>query len=650
MRRVAAIALLFGWTSAVADELPETVVTATRIPTLAEQIPAGVTVIDRQTIEERGYVTLVQALSAVPGLYVVQSGGPGGNASVFIRGTNSNQVLVLRDGVPVNDASTPNGAYNFGVDTLADIERIEVIRGPMSGLYGSGPIGGVINLISRQGEGSLHAEGELAGGTQKTILGDATVAGTSGPIDYSATVESTSTSGFDVTPKRETGVYTGETDGDRVALAAVNLGWMPVAGTRIGLILRGLASVFGLDNVGASPSTDFPNYTGRDSNLFGRLSADSTLFDGMLHTTLLVAREQDDRSYIQLLTPGDPNMATNDDHYHGYRTDVQWNNTAKLPDWTAFSASTVTFGYEYIGDTANTRANDSSFGSPFVQSVNAAAASNAGYGGVQTTLWRQFVVTGAVRGQDNGSVGSAVTWRLGGVLAVPELLSHIKIGGGTSFLAPSLFDRFGVGSFGFVGNPNLKPEYGSGWEAGWTVDLPLGERPDAVSLSATYFQNNIKNLIVTVFSPVFTEQNIGRAHTDGVEFEATFRPANWLEATIDYTYTSARDAETTEELLRRPYDALAFTARITPLPRLTFVPQVTAISGFHDFLINDQGFGTGIGVAKGGAVLNVSANYQLTEQVALYATGYNLTGATFEVANGFAQPGTSVLVGTRVKF
>ena len=146
-------------------------VTATRVPTPDTDIPAGVTVIDRQTIETRGYNTLVDALQDVPGLRVSPSGGPG-MASVFIRGTNSDHVLVLRDGMPINDASGPNGAFNFGVDTLADVERIEIIRGPMAALYGSGAIGGVINLITRRGtEPGVHWDGDLSGGYPAQIRG-----------------------------------------------------------------------------------------------------------------------------------------------------------------------------------------------------------------------------------------------------------------------------------------------------------------------------------------------------------------------------------------------------------------------------------------------------------------------------------------------
>ena len=168
MRRVLLASLLLAPSTALAQvsvppaTLPDVVVTPTRVPTLIDGIPAGVTVIDRNEIATRGYTTLPEALEAVPGLLVVQSGGPGGNASVFIRGTNSNQVLVLRDGVPINDPSDPGGAFNFGVDTLADIERIEVVRGPMSSLYGSGAIGGVINLITRRGSGAPHGSVEIA--------------------------------------------------------------------------------------------------------------------------------------------------------------------------------------------------------------------------------------------------------------------------------------------------------------------------------------------------------------------------------------------------------------------------------------------------------------------------------------------------------
>ena len=155
-------------------------------PRRAIDIPAGVTVIDRQTIETARLQHAGRRALRGPGLRVSQSGGPGGNASVFVRGTNSNQVLVLRDGMPINDASDSDGAFNFGVDTLADVERIEVIRGPMAALYGSGAIGGVINLITRQRhEQACTVTGDLVrrlSGADRAAASCAS--GIEGPLDY----------------------------------------------------------------------------------------------------------------------------------------------------------------------------------------------------------------------------------------------------------------------------------------------------------------------------------------------------------------------------------------------------------------------------------------------------------------------------------
>ena len=143
LRNTLLAAAFFGPALAHADNTP-IVVTATRVATPVDQVPASVTVLTQADFLRQGDTTLVQALDSIPGVNMVQSGGPGNQASLFIRGTNSEDVLVLLDGVPVNDPANPNGAFNFGVFTLADVERIEVVRGPMSGLYGAGAIGGGI--------------------------------------------------------------------------------------------------------------------------------------------------------------------------------------------------------------------------------------------------------------------------------------------------------------------------------------------------------------------------------------------------------------------------------------------------------------------------------------------------------------------------
>jgi vitamin B12 transporter len=626
------------------------VVTATRVPTTISEIPAGVTVVTRQEMEQRGYTTLVEALSAVPGLHAVQSGGPGGNASVFIRGTDSNAVLVLLDGMPINDASDPGSAFNFGVDTLSDIERIEIIRGPMASLYGSGAIGGVINLITKRGEGPTTVSGEIAGGYPRQVLGNGSVSGQNGIWDYALTAESQSLEGFDQTPQRES-IYTGVPDGYRDQIATINLGVTPVTGTRISGLLRARTSTFGFNNLG-NPTFDDANSTGNDTNLIGRVGVDSKLFGGTYETGLFLGHVEDDRRYTESLNPNDPNQATEDDRYHGYRWDLQWNNTVHLSDLAslpALSGSDLTFGYEHIADSANVRVNSSSFGSPFTQGVRASQSSDGFYAGLQTILLDRLVAIGQVRDDTVSNSGSAVTWRLGGTLELPEIDSHLHAAYGTAFLAPSLFDRYGVDNFGFVGNPNLLPERAQGWEAGITTDLPGYGRSDFVSVGATYFNNQVRNLIETVFEPTDTEVNVGSAQMQGVETELTVRPANWLSATADYTYTEAINADTQTQLLRRPQHTASFDATITPIPKLIITPELLYTGPFQDFLVANNGFQDGVGTASPGFVFNLTVNYALTPNLTLLVNGKNLTDSRFEPASGYQIPGPSFLAGLRAQ-
>jgi vitamin B12 transporter len=631
----------------LADDTPPTreiVVTATRVPTPVLDIPAGVSVIDRQTIEQRGYTTLTEALSAVPGIRVSQSGGPGGNASVFVRGTNSNAVLVLRDGMPLNDASDSSGAFNFGVDTLADVERIEVIRGPMAALYGSGAIGGVINLISRQGhEPGLHVTGELAGGYPRQIEGNVNASGIEGPFDYSATLQGQDQRGYDATPQRMS-IYTGVPDPYSELTGTLNLGYTPVDGTRLSLFLRARRATFGFDALG-NPTFDNSNSTGNDESLLGRIGVSSKLFNGTYETNAYLGRLQDDRHYTEALNPLDPNQQSNDSRYHSYRTDVQWNNVMHLSDLMdvpSLSATDLTFGYEHIADNINVKVNQSSGGFPFQQSARASMTDDALYTGLQTTLLQRLTLTGQIR-QDWVAGNQPFTWRLGAVLDVPGVATRFKAAYGTAFRAPSLFDRFGVDSFGYIGNPNLKPESAQGWELGFTTTAGLA------SFGATYFNEQVSNLIVAVFTPVNTAVNVGSAHIQGVETELTLRPASWLALQASYTYADAQNADAGSRLLRRPLNAAALNAAITPLPGLIVAPELLITGAFRDFLVDDGGNATGTIISSPhGVIANITVTYDVASHVQLFALGRNLFYSRFEPVNGYQTPGPSFLAGVRM--
>ena len=173
---------------------------------------------------------------------------------------------------------------------------------------------------------------------------------------------------------------------------------------------------------------------------------------------------------------------------------------------------------------------------------------------------------------------------------------------------------------------------------------------DFVSFTATYFNEQIQNLIVAQLVPVDTAVNIGSAHIQGVETELTLHPAGWLLLDATYTFTDAQNADAGSRLLRRPQNTASFDATITPIPRLSIVPELLFTGAFQDFLVDDNGNSTGTIVSSpDGMIVNLTVTYDVAPHVQLYANGRNLFYSRFEPVNGYQTPGPSFLAGVRVK-
>lgn len=623
--------------------VPDTVVTASRIPTPEERVPAAITVITRRQIEERGYQTLAEALAEVPGLRIVQLGGPGQQSSGFLRGTGSRNVLVLLDGVPVNDVSEANGAFNFGQDLLFDVERIEVQRGPASSLYGSAAIGGVVNLVTRRAppDRAFAPYGELAGGSQNTIRGGGGVTGTVGQVDYLLSGNALSTRGFNaVAPRFNANIP--ERDGFRGAASAARLGWTPLDGTRVEALLRWRENHFGLDSV----PRDDPNYSARDRRWFGQLRGETQLFGGAWTTGLRLYATEDNRRYENL--PDSLSASTTLDRYRGQRFGLDWGNVVRLPSFggSLFTDAAVSFGLTHQGEESLSTA-----GSAFFRTtVDAAQHTTAGWTTLQFRTLDRLDVTAGLRHDATTGFTDATTWRLGAVLAVPELNSRVRAAGGTAFSAPSLFQRFGVIGGFFRGNPDLKPERSIGWEIGTETDIPGFGRERLATFGWTFFRTDVRQLIN--YNAAFdTLVNVDRARIHGAELGLTLRPAAWLEGNVAWTITEAFDARTDQRLPRRPEHVVSVTGRIAPLPRLTIAPTVlfTGRSPEGAFASYDNA-GQSYPYArtnKSGQVFNLTATWQALEKINLFLEARNLGNARYEPANGFVVPGRSVLVGTR---
>src|ERR1700761_1217217 len=196
----AVLAALAHGAAAEPSSVDTVVVTATRIPTPESQVASSITVVSADDIASMQTQTLPDVLKALPGLNVVQVGGVGGQTSIFMRGTNSNHVKVLVDGIDMGDPSSSNAAFDFGQFLAQDIERVEVLRGPQSGLYGSDAIGGVINIITREGSGPARLTASAEGGSFDTFNQSGNIRGSTGPFHYSANVEHFHAGATPVTP------------------------------------------------------------------------------------------------------------------------------------------------------------------------------------------------------------------------------------------------------------------------------------------------------------------------------------------------------------------------------------------------------------------------------------------------------------------
>jgi vitamin B12 transporter len=636
--------------------VPDLVVTATRIPTPRERIPAPVTVIDRQMIQENGYVTLADALATVPGFRLVQAGGLGQQASGFARGANSRQVLVLLNGVPVNDPSEPNGAFNFGNELLGDIERIEVVRGPVSSLYGSAAIGGVVNLITRSAPADRVAAPyfEGAGGSNSTVRGYAGMGGTIGMVDYQVTGQGLSTQGSNAMAPRfyQNG---GELDGFRSAIITARIGLnvgetLPgeVFGrTRIEGLVRGRENTVGLDDV---PNDD-PNYTGQDRSWFGYVRTATDMFGGAYTTGITFSGSQNRRRYTNLPDPGNP-FSTADDLYRASRQAFSWDNTLRLPDAGIATGFTILFGGQWERETA-----DSQNGSAFFRTiVDASQRSEAGYASVQGRLFDRLEVTAGVRYDGPEGYDGFTSWRLGAVLELPEISSRLRASGGTSFKAPSLFQRFGTITGFFQGNPNLRPEDAIAWEAGIETDIGTW-----ATVSALYFDSRIRDLI-NYDQSFSTLENVDRARIRGGEFAITLRPTDWFSMTGSWTVQEATDTTTDMPLARRPRNIASLSMRFAaPTPwdgprnqRIVVVPEIlyTGESPEGAFAsYNDDGSSiTTAGKNDAGTVFNLTATVPILEQLAGFVEFRNLGNTRYEPANGFVIPGRTAVAGVRGTF
>ena len=607
--------------AADAEDLQQIVVTATRVPTPVLEVASSITVVTAAEIEARQERTFTDVLKDIPGLNVVQTGGPGGVTSVFMRGTNSNHTKVLVDGIDISDPSNTTGAFDFGQLLTQDIERVEVLRGPQSGLYGSDAIGGVINIITKSGSGPAKFSGALEGGSFDTFNQAGTLSGSADAFSYSASVSHYHAGSVPVTPLDL--LQPGEArnnDYDDNLTFSTKLGLAVTQSFDLGLVAR--YSDVHLHTTGEDFSFDPPylgfpapeQTTAATTEYFTRLTGHLTSFDGALEQTLGLAYSHSRTSTVEPETEAALNT--------GERRKADWQGNIKLA-----SSETLVLGAEYERDEIE---------QPLVADVHI----GSGYAELQSQVGEHWFSALNVRYDDNSRFGSKVTYRFAPAWLIADSDTKLRASIGTGFKAPTLAELYQDFPPFFFANPNLKPESSTGWDAGFEQGLARG----TVRFGVTYFYNRIRDLITTD-STGSTYANVGRATTDGIESFLAWQPLKALTLRIDYTYTEATDDVLQQELLRRPKHKGNFIAEWHPLEPWLVSLDVLAVGGWFD---GNRDFSAQVN-APGYTTVNLATSYDLTAHLALFARIDNLFDRHYENPVGFLQPSLGAFAGVKVK-
>src|SRR3989440_6564641 len=613
--------------SALSNSEAETegiVVSATRIETPVNEIGSSVTLISAEEIERNQRRTLPDALQTVPGLNIVQTGGPGGKTSVFMRGSNSNHRKVIIDGIDAN-APSQDGVFDFGQVLTSDIERVEVLRGPQSGLYGSDAIGGVVNIVTKKGEGPPQFTGRLEGGSFDTFNQSGSVRGSVSRFRYSFNVahflaDDTPVTPLDLLPPGR----------KRINDSYENI----TVSTKLG---ADLTDIFSIDFVGRyTDSTLF--FTGEDFSFFPSVPAAS----------------QSEQNARQLFIRGDARLVLFGGAfknrvgvgYTNYRTVIQAPDTGfGLPPENINHGDRIKFALQGNIELGKASAlilgvedqEDRLIDSP----ISAENDNVAGFAELQSEVAPGLFAAVSGRYDDNDRFGGKATWRIAPAYLVPNLGTKLKASYGTGFKAPSLTQLFvSFPAFNFFANPNLQPEESEGCDFGF--EQPLAG--DRIRFGATYFHNEIRNLINA--NATFTSlENIGEATTYGVETFVFLAVTDRFKVRADYTYTRAVDDTTGLELLRRPKHKASLTASWLPTDRLSFSATLLYVGSQVD---GNRSFSIQRLDTDPYLVVNLAAEYNLNKRVTLFARINNLFDKRYESPTGFQRPGFGVFGGARV--
>lgn len=610
-------------TAGVPVLLPEISVTANRTDTPLDEVGSTVTVITRAQLDNRQTSLVSDVLREVPGLAVNRTGAVGNLTQIRIRGAEANHTLVLIDGIEVNDPAS-SSEFDFAHLLAADIERIEVLRGPQSALYGSDAIGGVVNIITRRGSGRPATRASIEAGSHNTYQANASVGGGGERYDFMLGGLHYQTSGISTADERRGNP---ENDGYRNSSVYSKFGFTPAENLEFGFAGR-LTDYHmdGDDFVGGTGAVDASS-DAQAQQFYGRGQGKLTLLDGHWEHILGLG-------YTHVAT----DYLTNDaitSRYRGVKRkyDYQTNILFDTPE-VADASHTVTLLAEREDENVRSRSSYSG--------INRDIGSDGYVALYKLDLFSRLFLTGAVREDTHDLFADATTYRLTAAYDLPGSGTKLRTSWGTGVKNPSMFELYGYTQT-YQGNPNLKPEEGRGWDAG--IDQSLWG--DSATASLTYFDERIDNLIQGTGT---SSVNVGgQSHSSGIETALAVRPAEDLTLQGSYTFMHT-ESPAGEQLVRRPAQMASLNADYRFLDKRANVNLGIVFNGRQADNAYTPSYSTYRVALASYTLVNLAGGYRLTDSLEVTARIENLFDTHYEEVYTYGTPGRTAYAGLRMSF
>ncbi|MCB1476982.1 MAG: TonB-dependent receptor [Rhodobiaceae bacterium] len=631
---------------AQADLLPELIVSADQVPVPSKAAGSAVTVIGSEEIENSKAVTLVDILRGQPGVSLNQAGTRGSLTEIRMRGSEANHVLVYVDGIEVNRPG--EGGFDFSGLLAADVERVEILRGPQSGIYGSNAMGGVISIVTKSGRGLEGYEGNVRaeGGTRGSAAGGFTFRAGKGPAWGSLSVSGLTTDGDNIARSGN------EKDGTQDFSVIAKGGFEVSPALEVDGVLRYVNR-----SVESDPQdfdclafdaffnclTPSPTYglviDGADfsqmQDLSGRATARLTTMDGAWIHELT-------GSFNAIDTRFQPGVGA-DSRAEERRQAVLYKSIYNFQTGGGAIEHTITGLLEFQRET-------------FRQTQATATPSQRTLkvrdtGSAATEYLVRFgnaSLTGALRHDANDGFADATTWRATGAYDMPQVAARFHASIGTAVTNPTFYELFGFFPNQFVGNPALKPESSKGFDIGVEKTFLDGD----FVVDVTYFQQDLEDEIITVFGfPASTAANVaGKSQRKGVEVSAKWQPLAWLDLTAAYTYLESTQTGFVREV-RRPRHSgrVDATARFADdRARVTVGAKWSAGMIDTEFLPNFPY--SRIAALKDFVTVDAAVSYLVRPDVEVYARVENLFDAKYEEVFSYEAPGVTAYAGVVWRF